>query len=1045
MYRLWRKRIIDIYIVKEFINPYIVGIAIITIIGLSNHLYELFDWIIVKDVDPDAVFRILLYQLPAIIVQTFPAAVLFATITGMSRLNRENEFTALRLGGISLYRLMVPLIIMGILVSSLTFYINEKIVPWANHEARNIIRQYVYKQSVPDVQDNVFFKGPEGRLFFVNKYDEKSERLENIVVYEMPEGDKFPVIITAQYGTVSGNKWRLEGGIIHRYHDNGEIYRAFLFDSMEYEIASEIEEFYGNQKSPSEMSRAELKRNIVLFQNSGINVDSLLIEYHTRLSLPVAALIFILIGTPLSLCSKDSRAIGYIFTIVIILGYYILSSVFSSYAKNSQINPLIAAWIPNITFGVIGVILLIWREAWQNLLFKFSRLLPFCFVIFFLLLSSNIVYADSLKVNNAAKLSYNQKLGKYELGGDIRGQYGHFYILADTVIVKMEDGSEREVSRIEEICLESSKFSGCNLEEPHYYYDAREMVIYPDDYLIAKHVVFRELNGKLPLFYMPYLYISLKDEEQHWDAEIGYSNNRGWFLKTTYNYRYQNRLPGEFYLDYYTKSGYAGGFKQHFFYEDDLKGYLYLYGQENRTDIPRLFNWEGEIDIDNDKNQWKTDTNIKYINYDDFSYLNGKINLNNKADSWSIDLRSVFKSKDYYESDLNDDKDLDFDINIQKNFANSWKYYLELYRDYKYNSEDGLKQRWGGKTYLKRDMRKLDYRITLERRAPNFPDKDDEEDEGVTYYRWPELELNYDPTGPLDSNFQIGRYYEDASKIKGLRGHGKLSYKKSWYLSRKLMLNTNQSIAGRVYKIDETKGNIYFSEENTVNDLPYQLSYLNTSTLTMNILSGLTWTNRYNFTNFMGQSPFNFDRASLKENVNSILSYRKGGLNSTLSTTYDIYNEKFLPVRLSSTWRDSKWYINMGTSYDIENSSFGDLVFTSRYKDDIWRINNGLRYDLNNNNLKRIDNQIIYDLNDEWYFELNNIYDNLDREYDVANVALKKVFHCRSLTFRYDYVKQEYSLEYNINIFPDNKIKVGSSAEDSFMFDLELEELLDIK
>ena len=1042
--KVWRKKIIDIYLIKEFINPYFVGVAIITIIGLSGILFEISDWLIVKEVDPGAVFRILFYRLPEIIVKTFPAAVLFATISAMSRLNRENEFTALRLGGISLYRLMVPLIIMGILVSILTFFVNEYVVHWANHQAENIIRQYVLKQEIPDVQDNVFFRGPEGRLFFVNRYDEKEQRLENIVVYEMSEKKEFPVIITAQYGEVYGNRWRLKNGIIHRYQENGEIYQAFLFDSMEYEVASEIEGFYGNQKTPKEMSRKELKKNIELFQRSGYIVPHLLIEYHLRLSLPVTALIFILIGTPLSLYSKDSKAMGYIITIVIVLAYYVLSSVFYSYARKSVIDPLLAAWFPNIIFGIIGVVLLIWREAWQDRISRFSRVLPVFFFLLFILLSAGPVQADNLKVSSAARLSYNQELGKYELTGDIRGQYGRFYILADKVTIKMEDGSERPVSRVEEIYFESSKFSGCDLEEPHYYYEAREVIIYPDDHLIAKHVVFRELNGKLPLFYWPYLYISLKDEEQHWSTQVGYSYNRGWFLKATYHYWYQDRLPGELYLDYYTISGYAGGFKQHFFYEDDLKGYLYLYGQENRTDIPGLFNWRGEISIDNDKNQWKTDTRIQYINYDNYSDLNGKIYLKNDTDTWSVNLSSDFRSKDYYESDLNDDKKLEFNLTYNKKYENNWRHYLNLYREYKYNIEDGLNQRWGGMTYLARDLGKLDYRITLRRDAPKFPDKD-EEDEGVTYYSWPELELNYDFTGPFRSSFVLGRYYEDVSKIEGLKGQAELSYNKSWNLSSKARLDTRQSIAGRIYRVDEIKNNRYFYTENTINGYPYQLSYANTSTLTMNILSGLTWTNRYYFTDFIGQSPFNFDKAYLQENISSTLSYRKGGLSTELSTTYDIYNQEYSPLRLRSSWRNQKWNINLGTHYDIEKGIFADLVLTSKYKDDLWQVNNGLRYDLNNHVLKRIDNQIIYKLDDEWYFELNNIYDILDQEIETANATLKKVFHCRSLTFRYDYIKQEYSVEYNINLFPENKIMIGSSAEDSFMFDVGLDELLDMK
>ncbi|MFY9393886.1 MAG: LptF/LptG family permease, partial [Halanaerobiales bacterium] len=221
MYRFWRNRIIDIYIMKEVLLPYLAGVAIVTVIGLSSFLFQLTDLIIVKDIPINVVLKLLFYQLPYIIVQSFPIAILFATLYGMSRLNRENEFTALRLGGISLYRLILPLIILGIVISGLTYYINEEIVPWTHHEAQNIIRINILKQPLPDVQDNVFFKGPEGRLFFVNKYKQEEGLLERIIVYELPVDEDYPVIITARSARILGNKWRLEGGIIHKYNEEG--------------------------------------------------------------------------------------------------------------------------------------------------------------------------------------------------------------------------------------------------------------------------------------------------------------------------------------------------------------------------------------------------------------------------------------------------------------------------------------------------------------------------------------------------------------------------------------------------------------------------------------------------------------------------------------------------------------------------------------------------------------------------------------------------------------------------------------------------------
>ncbi|MFP4662344.1 MAG: LptF/LptG family permease [Halanaerobiales bacterium] len=1055
MRNLWRNKIVDIYIIKEVLLPYIAGVAIVTVIGLSNLLFELTEFIIKQQVPIPLVVELLLYKLPDIIVQTFPIAILFATIYSMSRLNRENEFTAFRLGGISLYRIMLPLIFMGIVISGVTYFINEQVVPWSNHEFQNIIRINILKQKKPDVEDNVFFKGPEGRLFYVGGFNQLENTLEKIVVYQLPDGQKYPEIITAQSGVImgigeeeggeEGSKWRLNSGIIHRYSEEGKPHQTIMFDTMEYEIVNQasLNNFFGEQRTTAEMSREQLGKNIRLFQRSGIEVTPLLVDYHLKLSMPLTALIFILIGTPLSLSSKDSPAASYIFTVIIVFLYYLILSLSRSFGKNGSLPPLFAAWLPNIFFGVIGIMLLAWREKWQS----FTSRIPFLGVIFFLLFMLSpmgTAQAESLSVSNAEQLSYNQEHGKFELTGDIAGQYSHFHILADKVTIKMKDGTEEVHSEIDELNMEQGKFTGCDLESPHYYFDAREVIIYPEDYLIAKHVTFRELNGRLPLFYWPYLYISLKDRDQRLVPEIGYSSSRGWFLKTTYHYLYDDRLPGELYMDYYTKSGFAGGFKQFFFHEEDLEAFIYLYGQENKTDIPNLFNWEGEIKIDNDKNQWKTDAYLKYINYDQYDKLDGKIRLDNNADTWSLKIDSSFSNKDYYDSDKNDDENIGFNLTYDKDFIYNWKYYLNFYRYYSYNKDDGLKQRWGGLTYLSRDIGQLDYRLTFERRAPSYTEEDDEKDK-ITYYRLPELELNYTPRGLMDYKIQLGNYYENNSNITAYRLHGNANLNKTWRFFDRISFTTDHDLIGRVYNIrdDDTTYNYNSPDSRFVYDLPYQLSYNNVNTAKISLFQGLNWTNRYTFSDYVGQSVFSFDNARKTERINTGLNYTRGGWNSSLSTAYDIHNGSYSPITIRSSWRiQDGWNLNMGTSYNIENETFADLYITNKYNDDNWQINNGLRYDLNNNLLKRVDNQIVYEYNDEWHFALNTIYDNQDKRFETANLKLKKLFHCRSLTFSYNYLKQEYTLEYNINLFPDQKFMVGSSEEDSFMFDVGIDDLI---
>lgn len=360
--------IVDKYIFKEMARPYIAGVMVIGIVMLSNFLYEVAELIIVQEVPVNQVLRLLLYQLPEIFVQSFPMAVLFAVMSGLGRLTRENEFAALRMGGYSIYRLAVPLVVFGVLVSIFTLVINEQVVPWTNHQARNIIRSSMLQDVMPDVRENVFFEGPEGRVFYVRSYDEEELLLSHIVIFDQETSDDFPEVITAAEGQVMGSDWQLENGHVHSYDSNGRLDMAAGFDQMKIELEDDMEKFLARQRTPAEMSRAELRREIELFQRSGIDVRRLLVDYHMKLALPLTPLIFVLIGMPLSLGNRESRALSLALTVIIIFLYYLLVSFSRSLGRNGVMPPLVAAWLPNGFFAIIGINLIIWRNKWYNFL-----------------------------------------------------------------------------------------------------------------------------------------------------------------------------------------------------------------------------------------------------------------------------------------------------------------------------------------------------------------------------------------------------------------------------------------------------------------------------------------------------------------------------------------------------------------------------------------------------------------------------------------------------------------------------------------------------
>ncbi|AZR74912.1 permease [Anoxybacter fermentans] len=347
------------------LQPVLFCIMGFTVMFMSSLLYELTDMIIIKKVPVLTVIKILLYRLPAILVMAFPISALFATIYSLGRLAKDNEITIMRISGYGIHRIIIPFLLLGLGLSVGSFWINEKVVPWANHRSMNLVRQIYLKDVTPSIKENIFFKGPENRYFYVRKVDRKKEVLYDVMIYEPQFSGKegsFPRVITAKKGVFHEDVWELKDGVIHEFDDEGFIVREGQFSQMSIPVSDGLEHFYGNQKTTSEMSRSELEEEIKLFLKSGIKVDSWQVDYHLKLALPFASLIFVLVGVPLSLRNRKGWGMGVVFTLVVVFAYYVIQSLFRSFGSNGLLPPFWAAWLPNIIFAVLGIILLLREE-----------------------------------------------------------------------------------------------------------------------------------------------------------------------------------------------------------------------------------------------------------------------------------------------------------------------------------------------------------------------------------------------------------------------------------------------------------------------------------------------------------------------------------------------------------------------------------------------------------------------------------------------------------------------------------------------------------
>ena len=316
-------KIIDRYLAGELISPFLLGIAGFVLIMTTDLLFTFVDMIINKGIPVWAIIRLIIYKLPAIMVLTFPVSFLFAAALVLGRMSRENELAAIRTSGVSFFRIALPIVIISVFVSIITFFTNESIVPLSNRISDGIIRQMIYKQPITDIKENVFFKDSFGRHYYIRRISRKNSELEGVMVYELT-GGSLPRIITAKKAVPAEGKWKLFEGVIHSFDDSGRLKYEASFADADILVEENVMRF-SDQKTTDEMNSAELKAMISQMDRGGVRTSALATDLFMKFSIPSTTLVFALLGIPLSIpAQRAGKSWGFVISVIIVFCFYVL-------------------------------------------------------------------------------------------------------------------------------------------------------------------------------------------------------------------------------------------------------------------------------------------------------------------------------------------------------------------------------------------------------------------------------------------------------------------------------------------------------------------------------------------------------------------------------------------------------------------------------------------------------------------------------------------------------------------------------------------------
>lgn len=362
-------RILDKYIFREVLLTFLFGICAFSAVFIgSGTLFKIAKYITDYGASLQAVVKIFIFGLPSVIMWTFPMSMLLASLLTFGRLSSSSEITAMKSCGISFGRIAAPAIIMGLIVSLCAIAFNEYVVPWANTAYRNVLYYEIQGNNGMKSQEHIILKdiekGQIQRLVYARLYDADTQTLQGITLQDFDADGQVRHVENAEYAEWSGNEWTMHNGMLYDIaSEEGKSEHTMRFSTQVLPIRANPKQIVREQKDPEELTMKELKAQIAIMKTQYVNTNKLEAEYYQRITVPMASLIFALIGVPLGLQpTRNSSSAGFAMSVIIIFFYYALMTMGNALARGGILTPMLAVWLPNIV-GLIAGFFLIRRAS----------------------------------------------------------------------------------------------------------------------------------------------------------------------------------------------------------------------------------------------------------------------------------------------------------------------------------------------------------------------------------------------------------------------------------------------------------------------------------------------------------------------------------------------------------------------------------------------------------------------------------------------------------------------------------------------------------
>jgi LPS export ABC transporter permease LptF/LPS export ABC transporter permease LptG len=346
--------LIDRYVARRFLGTFLLVVTSIAVLYVLIDYLEISDDIARHKTPFSLILRYYQTFISPILLDIVPFSFLVAALVTTAGLVRSAETTALLSHGVSLHRLVAPLLVLAVAAGAVLFFFAERVVPAAAAESDRL--RYILKGQKPPSAgvSGIWVRGDKGRFFAASAYDPSTRRLDGLSVFQID-----PATWRLEARTDSGRAAVLPGrGLLAhggwvRSFAGGSAMAArrdedFLVDAPEAASA-----FVAGRADPKQMTFLELRRFIAARKRAGSDTAALATGLHQKGATGASALLLTLVGLPFAFkYGKRGAVAGIGVALFLGLTYLFVTNLFVQFGTSGSLPPLLAAWAPNVFFGL---------------------------------------------------------------------------------------------------------------------------------------------------------------------------------------------------------------------------------------------------------------------------------------------------------------------------------------------------------------------------------------------------------------------------------------------------------------------------------------------------------------------------------------------------------------------------------------------------------------------------------------------------------------------------------------------------------------------